>query len=222
MGNAMAAPRTRSTTAFALAHTFKVSPTQFLSIGLDTSMRRLCCWMKPFTRAASVVWEGSHQHGEGAITTQSAVLKKAPYASGRYSKQGRGTNPPELIAAAHASSFSMALASELGQVGYCPEQIDTTATVTMEHVAAGWTMTLIHLDVVAWVPRAAQCDFIDAAVRAKTSCSISRLLHAKVSMFAKLKRLAAATPIFPRATAAGLDSIVKTKPQRKTQYGTKR
>jgi len=143
--------------------------------------------MKPFARTASVVWEGSHQHGEGAITTQSAVLKKAPYVSGIHVRRGRGTNPPELIAAAHASSFAMALANELGHAGYCPEHIDTTATVTMEHVAAGWTMTGIHLDVIAWVPRAVQCDFIDAAVRAKTSCSISRLLHAKVSMFAKLE-----------------------------------
>lgn len=176
-------------------------------------MRPLCCWMKPFTRAAAVVWEGSHQHGEGAITTQSAVLKKAPYASGHYSKQGRGTNPPELIAAAHASSFSMALASELGHAGYCPEQIDTTATVTMEHMAAGWTMTEIHLDVIAWVPRAEQCDFIDAAVRAKTSCSISRLLHAKVSMFAKLKRRAADARIFVshKRAETRLNSQIKTK-----------
>jgi len=171
--------------------------------------------MKPFTRAASVVWEGSHQHGEGAITTQSAVLKKAPYVSGHYSKQGRGTNPPELIAAAHASSFSMALANELGHAGYCPEQIDTTATVTMEPMAAGWTMTLIHLDVVAWVPRAAQCDFIDAAMRAKTSCSISRLLHAKVSMFAKLKRRVAAARIFARTPEERLQSLVKPKQPRK-------
>jgi lipoyl-dependent peroxiredoxin len=179
--------------------------------------------MKPFTRAASVVWEGSHQHGEGALTTQSAVLKKAPYVSGRYSsQQGRGTNPPELIAAAHASSFSMALASELGHAGYCPEQIDTTATVTMEHMAAGWTMTLIHLDVVAWVPRAAQCDFIDAAVRAKTSCSISRLLHAKVSMFAKLKRPAVEARIFALTSGARLDSTLKPKQRKKTPYGTKR
>jgi lipoyl-dependent peroxiredoxin len=177
--------------------------------------------MKPFTRAASVVWEGSHQHGAGAITTQSAVLKKAPYASGHYGKQGRGTNPPELIAAAHASSFSMALANELGHAGYCPEQIDTTATVTMEHAAAGWTMTLIHLDVVAWVPRAAQCDFIDAAVRAKTSCSISRLLHAKVSMFAKLKRRAAEAGIFALTSGARLGSTLKPKRKRKTQYDTK-
>jgi osmotically inducible protein OsmC len=69
----------------------------------------------------------------------------------------------------------------------------------MEHVAAGWTMTGIHLDVIASVPLAAQCDFIDAAVRAKTSCSISRLLHAKVSMFAKLKRRAAAVRLLPKS-----------------------
>jgi osmotically inducible protein OsmC len=151
--------------------------------------------MKPFSRTASVVWEGSHQRGEGAITTQSAILKNAPCVSGHRSDRGKGTNPPELLAAAHASSFSIALANELGNGGYCPEQIDTTAIVTMALTAAGWTMTGIHLDVVAYVPRAAQCDFIDAAVRAKTSCSISRLLQAKVSMFAKLERQMAATPI---------------------------
>jgi len=177
--------------------------------------------MKLFTRTASVVWEGSHQHGEGAVTTQSAILKKAPYVSGNHLERGKGTNPPELIAAAHASSFSMALANELGHAGYCPEQIDTTATVTMELIAAGWTLTGIHLDVVAWVPRAAQCDFIDAAVRAKTSCSISRLLHAKVSMFGKLKRRAAATPAVPRATTAKPDSTVGSKQQRKIKHGCK-
>jgi osmotically inducible protein OsmC len=175
--------------------------------------------MKPFTRTASAVWQGSHQHGEGAITTQSATLKKAPYASGHL-ERGKGTNPPELIAAAHASSFSMALANELRHAGYCPEQIDATATVTMELIAAGWTMTGIHLDVIAWVPRALQCDFIDAAVRAKMSCSISRLLHAKVSMFAKLKRRAAATPLFPRATAARRDST--SKQRKKTNDGSNR
>jgi osmotically inducible protein OsmC len=168
-----------------------------------------------------VVWEGSHQHGEGAITTQSAVLKKARCVSGLHLGRGRGTNPPELIAAAHATSFSMALAHELGDAGYSPDQIDTTATVTMEHVAAGWTMTQIRLDVIAWVPRAAQCDFIDAAVRAKTSCSISRLLHANISMSAKLKRGVATGPVSTQATAARPVSAVKSRQQRKTRYGSK-
>ena len=151
--------------------------------------------MRSFTLDASVSWLGTHQHGKGAITTQSDVLKNAPCVSGLHvgqSGQRRSTNPPELIAAAHAGSFSMALASELGKAGYSPDQIDTTATVTMEDIAAGWTMTQIHLDVVATVPDAVQCDFIDAALRAKMTCPISRLLSAKISMAARLKRRATA------------------------------
>jgi osmotically inducible protein OsmC len=100
----------------------------------------------------------------------------------------RETNPPELIAAAHAGSFSLTLANELGEAGYRPRQIETTATVMMENIAAGWTMTQIHLDVVAAVPRAAECDFVDAALRAKANCPISRALNANISMRAKLSR----------------------------------
>ena len=144
--------------------------------------------MKPFVRRASVIWLGTHAHGKGAMTTPSAVLKKASYSLGKH-VDGPGTNPPELIAAAHAGSFSISLAHELGVVGYSPDQIDTTATVTMEDIAAGWTMTQIHLDVVAIVPRAVQCDFIDATIRAKLTCPISRLLNANISMRARLKRV---------------------------------
>ena len=140
--------------------------------------------MKPFTRKASVLWLGTRERGKGAINTPSAVLKKAPYASGGDAK--RGTNPPELIAAAHAGSFSMTLAHELGEAGYRPRQIDTTVTVTMEDIAGGWTLTQIHLDVIATVPKVAQCDFIDAALRAKANCPISRSLNANISMRAKL------------------------------------
>ena len=147
-------------------------------------------WMKPFTRKASVSWQGSHAHGKGTMSTTSAALNKAPYSHGRHiDSKGKGTDPPELIAAAHAGSFSIALANELGGAGYSPDQIDTTATVTMENTSPGWTMTQIHLDVIAVVPRAPQCDFIDATLRAKASCPISRLLNANFSMRAKLKRL---------------------------------
>src|SRR2546423_1799097 len=132
--------------------------------------------MKPYSRKASVLWLGSSQHGKGAISTPSAVLKRAPYASGGDMKR-KGTSPPELIAAAHAGSFSMTLANELGVAGYSPRQIDTIATVTMEKIAPGWTMTQIDLDVIATVPKAAQCDFIDAALRAKANCPISRSLN---------------------------------------------
>ena len=136
-------------------------------------------------RKASVLWVGTRQRGKGAISTASDVLRQTPYSSGNENKR-RGTNPPELIAAAHAGSFSMTLAHELGEAGYSPRQIDTTATVTMEDIAAGWTMTQIHLDVIATVPKVAQCDFIDAALRAKANCPISRSLNANISMRAQL------------------------------------
>lgn len=132
-----------------------------------------------------MLWLGTRERGKGAISTPSDVLRKAPYASGHDNKR-RNTNPPELIAAAHAGSFSMTLADELAEAGYRPRQIDTTATVTMEDIAAGWTMTQIHLDVIATVPKAAQCDFIDAALRAKANCPISRSLNANISMRAQL------------------------------------
>jgi osmotically inducible protein OsmC len=82
----------------------------------------------------------------------------------------------------------MTLANELGEAGYRPRQIDTTATVTMEDIAAGWTITQIYLDVIARVPKLAQCDFVDAALRAKANCPISRALNANISMRAKLTR----------------------------------
>jgi osmotically inducible protein OsmC len=121
----------------------------------------------------------------------------ALYAAGGDIKR-RGTNPPELIAAAHAGSFSLTLANELGEAGYNPRQIDTTATVTMENMATGWTMTQIHLDVIAAVPRVAECDFVDAALRAKANCPISRALNANISMRAKLNRREAPPRIKPR------------------------
>ena len=143
--------------------------------------------MKPYSRKASVLWLGTRRRGKGAISTPSAALKMALYAAGGDIKR-RGTNPSELIAAAHAGSFSLTLANELDEAGYSPRQIDTTATVTMEDIAAAWTMTQIHLDVIATVPRVAECDFVDAALRAKANCPISRVLNANISMRAKLTR----------------------------------
>ena len=143
--------------------------------------------IKPYARKASVLWLGTRQRGKGTVSTPSAALKMALYAGGGDGKH-RGTTPPELLAAAHAGSFSLSLANELGEAGYSPRQIRTTATVTMENVAAGWTMTQIDLDVVAAVPRVAQCDFVDAALRAKANCPVSRALNPNISMRAKLSR----------------------------------
>ena len=141
--------------------------------------------MKPYARTASVLWLGTRRRGKGAISTPNANLKIALHASANHHRRA-GTNPPELIAAAHAGSFSLTLANELAEAGYNPRQIDTTATVTMENVAAGWTLTQIDLEVIAAVPRVAECDFVDAALRAKANCPISRALNANISMRAKL------------------------------------
>jgi osmotically inducible protein OsmC len=143
----------------------------------------------------------------------------ALYAAGGDIKR-RGTNPPELIAAAHAGSFSLTLANELGQAGYSPRQIDTTATVTMENIAVGWTMTQIHLDVIAAVPRVAECDFVDAALRAKANCPISRSLNANISMRAKLSQRVSTARLLPQRnwSEAGLGTPPK---KRLTRNGAK-
>jgi lipoyl-dependent peroxiredoxin len=143
--------------------------------------------MKTYARHASARWLGTRQRGKGVINTPSAGLKVALQAADNNAK-GRGTNPAELIAAAIASSFSLTLADELAQAGYKPRAIDTMATVTLEHLAAGWTLTQILLAVTATVPRAAECDFVDATLRAKANCPISRALSANTLMTAKLIR----------------------------------
>jgi lipoyl-dependent peroxiredoxin len=143
--------------------------------------------MKPFARQASVRWLGTRQRGKGAINTPAAALKMALYPADGDMKR-RGTNPPELVAASIAGSFSLALADELGEAGYKPRQIDTMATVTMENLAGGWTLTQIYLDVTAAVPGVAECEFVDAALQAKANCPISRALNANISMRAKLSR----------------------------------
>jgi osmotically inducible protein OsmC len=143
--------------------------------------------MKAYARHASARWVGTRQRGKGAINTPSAALKMALHPVDGDAR-GSGTNPAELIAAAIAGSFSLVLADELGQAGYKPREIDTMATVTLEHLAAGWTLTQILLAVTATVPRAAECDFVDATLRAKARCPISRALTANTLMTAKLTR----------------------------------
>ena len=143
--------------------------------------------MKTYSRHASARWLGTRQHGKGAINASSAALKTALHA-GEGDAKGGGTNPAELIAAAIAGSFSLTLADELGQAGYKPRAIDTMATVTLERLATGWTLTQILLAVTATVPRAAECDFVDATLRAKANCPISRALTANTLMTARLTR----------------------------------
>ncbi len=137
-------------------------------------------------RKASAVWNGSLKEGKGKISTESKVLSNAQYSFSTRFEDGIGTNPEELIAAAHAGCFSMALSAQLGNAGITPESIETTAAVTLEKVEAGFTVTKVHLDVTAKIPGANAAAFEKAAQDAKAGCPISRLLKAEITMTARL------------------------------------
>jgi osmotically inducible protein OsmC len=142
-------------------------------------------------RKASARWEGAIQNGRGTISTDSGTLSQAQYSFSTRFENGVGTNPEELIAAAHAGCFSMALSGQLGKADLTPESIETTATVTLDKTDAGFTVTEVHLDVTARVPGATEEAFNTAADNAKLGCPISRLLIAKITMDAKLAAAAA-------------------------------
>ena len=137
-------------------------------------------------RSASAVWEGNLKDGQGTISTESGVLSQTSYSFSTRFENGRGTNPEELVAAAHAGCFSMALSAELGKASITPKSIHTTANLTMERLEAGWTVTAIHLDVNARIPGGDKARFEAAANAAKAGCPISRLLNAKITMEARL------------------------------------
>jgi lipoyl-dependent peroxiredoxin len=147
--------------------------------------------MKVIIRKASVRWKGGAKGGSRTVTTESGVLSQAKCALSFPLKDHTATDPAELMAAAQASSFSLALAHELGSRAFAAGEIITTAAVTLEHLGTGWAIMNIHLDIIARLPKVTQSGFIDAAVRAKTNCLVSRLLRANVSMHAKLAREAA-------------------------------
>lgn len=144
--------------------------------------------MNLIIRKASVRWKGGVKGGTRAVTTGSGALKQVKFSMGVPSAVGRVTDPSELIAAAHASSFSLALFNELQLKAFTKGEIVTTATVTMENLTTGWTIMNVHLNVVAWLPRLTQGEFIDATVRAKTNCLVTRSLRANISMNAKLEK----------------------------------
>jgi len=138
-------------------------------------------------RKASAVWNGTLKEGRGQISTDSGLLSNAQYSFSTRFEEGKGTNPEELIAAAHAGCFSMALSGQLTNAGTPPESVATEATVTMEKTDAGFTVTKVHLDVTARVPGATEEGFQTAAANAKTGCPISRLLNAEITMTARLE-----------------------------------
>jgi len=138
-------------------------------------------------RTASAIWRGDLKAGNGAISTDSGVLKDTQYSFSTRFENGIGTNPEELIAAAHAGCFSMAFSAELGKAGITPESIQTTATITLEKTNAGFTVTTSHLDVTAKIPGAEKAKALQIAEAAKAGCPISRLLNANITMDAKVE-----------------------------------
>lgn len=139
-------------------------------------------------RKASAVWHGDLKTGQGSVSTASGVLKDTQYSFSTRFENGIGTNPEELIGAAHAGCFAMAFSAELGKAGFTPATIQVTATVTLDKTDAGWTVTESHLDLTATIPGIDDARFQSLAGAAKAGCPISRLLTAKVTLNARLER----------------------------------
>jgi lipoyl-dependent peroxiredoxin len=138
-------------------------------------------------RSASAVWTGDLRSGKGTISTESGVLSDTPYSFKTRFEHGTGTNPEELIGAAHAGCFSMALSVELQKAGLIAEKIATKADVTLEQKVGGFAITAVHLTLRAKVPGASQADFEEATQAAKTGCPVSKLLRADITLDAQLE-----------------------------------
>jgi len=138
-------------------------------------------------RTASAVWTGDLKQGKGSISSQSGVLKDTQFSFSTRFENGIGTNPEELIAAAHAGCFTMATSAALGRAGFKPEKLATNATLTLEQVSGNWTITTVDLQMTARVPGIDANKFQEVAADAKANCPVSRVLNAKISLDAKLE-----------------------------------
>ena len=138
-------------------------------------------------RNGNAVWSGGIKDGKGAVSTGSGVLKDSQYGFNTRFEDGPGTNPEELIGAAHAGCFTMALSGQLGQAGLTAQELRTTATVSMEKVEGGFSITAVHLDLVAKIPGASQEAFDKAAQTAKENCPVSKLLNAEITLSSRLE-----------------------------------
>src|SRR5712672_4262064 len=137
-------------------------------------------------RKGSASWQGGFKDGKGSISTESGALANYPYGVSSRFEGKPGTNPEELIGAAHAGCFTMALSLILGEAKLTAERMETTAEVTLEKVADGFTITAVHLTLKAKVPRLDQAKFEELAGKAKAGCPVSKLLNAKISLDATL------------------------------------
>jgi osmotically inducible protein OsmC len=137
-------------------------------------------------RKATAVWQGGLKDGKGTLTTESKVLSNTPYSYSTRFEGSPGTNPEELLGAAHAGCFTMALSAQLAELGIKSERIETKATITFEKLDTGFTITRSHLDVSVRAPGAERARFEQAAEKAKTGCPMSKVLRAEISMDARL------------------------------------
>jgi lipoyl-dependent peroxiredoxin len=137
-------------------------------------------------RTASAVWNGDLKQGKGNLSAPGGVLKNTPYSFTSRFENGPGTNPEELIAAAHAGCFTMALSAFLGKAGFTPEELSTRADLNLEQVNGNWTITAIHLDATGRVPDIDAAKFQEIANDAKANCPVSRVLKAEITLSAKL------------------------------------
>jgi len=137
-------------------------------------------------RAATAVWRGGLKDGKGILSTDSGVLSNTPYSFRMRFENEKGTNPEELIAAAHAGCFAMALSAQLDGAKLTAESLDVKATVTLDKLESGWAITESHLELTAKIPGATQAAFDTAANAAKAGCPVSKLLNAKITLASKL------------------------------------
>ena len=137
-------------------------------------------------RKANARWQGTAKEGSGTLTTQSGVLNDTPYSFVARFGDGKGTNPEELVAAAHAGCFTMALSFMLNGAGFTADAIDTEANLTMDQVNGAWTVTGIHLTTRARIAKIDATKFAELASNAKATCPISRLLNATITLDAAL------------------------------------
>jgi osmotically inducible protein OsmC len=138
-------------------------------------------------RKASAQWQGDLKSGKGSVSLESGLLVDAPYSFSTRFENGKGTNPEELVAAAHAGCFTMALSAELGKANLTAQSLRTSATITLDRVDGAFKITGSHLEVVAKIPGASNDAFQKAARAAETGCPISKLLNATITMDAKLE-----------------------------------
>ena len=138
-------------------------------------------------RKGSAVWSGGLKDGKGTVSTQSGVLNQSQYGFNTRFENGPGTNPEELLAAAHAGCFTMALSAQLGEAGMTAQKLETTATVSLDKVDGGFAIPAVHLELVATIPGASDAAFQEAARKAKEGCPVSKLFNANITLDAKLQ-----------------------------------